>query len=283
VIDKPLLHLRRYEIITIGDVRALSSSKSKIDNLHPRKVTVGTAMLKAGIAIAALLGLASSAVAQEQTVWKFDNLSNIGGMKPKVEGTATLVDSPLGKAVQFNGKDTALLFPSRPLVGAKTFTVEVILKPEGGEGSQRVLHITETDAKAQGATQPDPNNPSHDNDLTSRIMLEVHLTKDQWFLHGYVRSKAGFKGVNSTQLHPFGPWYALQQTYDGKTYRTYVDGVLEQQVDVPFSPHGPGNVMVGQRMAEAGFVQSGFLKGTVAEARFSTRALQPSEFLKAPK
>ena len=85
-------------------------------------------MSRCSIGIAALLGIiafsASGASTQAQstqgqTVWKFNNLSHIGGLTPKVEGAPQLVDSPVGKAVQFNGKDTGLFFPDRPLVGAR--------------------------------------------------------------------------------------------------------------------------------------------------------------------
>src|SRR5471030_3386319 len=97
----------------------------------------GDFMSKCSIAIAALLGAmaisASDSWAQEQTVWKFNNLSRIGGLTPTVEGAPALVDSPVGKAVQFNGADTGLFFSGRPLVGAKTFTIEAIFRPEGGE------------------------------------------------------------------------------------------------------------------------------------------------------
>ena len=72
-------------------------------------------MSRCSITIAALLGMiafsASGVSAQDQTVWKFDNLSHIGGMTPKVEGNPQLVDSPVGKALQFNGKDTGLFTP----------------------------------------------------------------------------------------------------------------------------------------------------------------------------
>jgi hypothetical protein len=70
----------------------------------------------------------------------------------------------------------------------------------------------------------------------------------------------------------------VQQTYDGKTYRSYVNGVLENEADVPFTPHGPGHVMVGVRMNHVNYFH-----GAIAQARFSTRALRPSEFLKVPQ
>jgi len=63
-------------------------------------------MSKCSIAIAVILGglfasgsLTQALGAQNQTLWKFNNLSKIGGQTPKVEGAPKLVDSPVGKAV----------------------------------------------------------------------------------------------------------------------------------------------------------------------------------------
>jgi hypothetical protein len=237
-------------------------------------------MSKCSIAVAALLGVMaisasdSSTQAQEQTVWKFNNLSRIGGLTPKVEGAPQIVDSPVGKAVRFNGADTGLFFPSRPLVGAKTFTIEAIFRPEGGEFQQRWMHIAETDLK----TGLDAN-PGGTADPNPRFMFEIRVVKDQWYLDAFVNSKAGSKALAFPEkLHPVGPWYAVEQTYDGKTYRSYVNGVLEGEGEVGFTPHGPGHMMVGVRMNHVNY-----FKGSVAEARFTTRALSPREFLKVPQ
>ena len=238
-------------------------------------------MSRCSIKIAALLGMlaisasgASAQGAQEQRLWKFNNLSRIGGIVPKVEGSPQLVDSPVGKAVQFNGADAALFFPARPLVGAKTFTIEAIFRPEGGEFQQRWMHVAETDP----ATGLDAN-PGGTSDPNPRFMFEIRVVKDQWYLDAFVNSKAGSKAlIDPQKLHPVGPWYAVEQTYDGKTYRSYVNGVLEGEGDVAFTPHGAGHMMVGVRMNHVNW-----FKGSVAEARFTTRALKPEEFLKVPK
>lgn len=224
--------------------------------------------------IAVLLGaLVFSSGALAQTVWKFDNLSRIGGVAPKVEGAPTLVDSPVGKAVQFNGTDTALFFPSRPLFGAKTFTIEAIIRPEGGALEQRWMHIAETDPK----TGLDAN-PNGVSDPNPRFMFEVRQKDGQWWLDAFVNSASGSKAlIDPTKLHPVGRWYAVAQTYDGKTYRTYVDGVLECEGETAFTPHGPGHVMVGVRMNHVNYFQ-----GSVAELRFTDRALTPAQFLKVP-
>ena len=234
-------------------------------------------MSRSGIATAALLGILALATsdswAQEQTVWKFDNLSHIGGLTPKVEGSPQLVNSPVGKAVQFNGSDTALFFLGRPLVGANSFTIEAIFRPEGGAFEQRWMHIAETDPK----TGLDAN-PGGTADPNPRFMFEIRVVKDQWYLDAFVNSKSGSKAlIFPEKLHPIGPWYAVEQTYDGKTYRSYVNGVLEGEGDVAFTPHGPGHMMVGVRMNRVNY-----FKGSVAEARFTTHALKPEEFLKVP-
>ena len=228
-------------------------------------------LLKLAMA-AAVMASVSPALAK-QSVWRFDNLKRIGGMSPKVEGSPQLVDSPVGKAVQFNGSDTALFFPGRPLVGAKTFTIEAIFRPEGGEFQQRWMHIAETDP----ATGLDAN-PNGTADPNARFMFEVRVVKDQWYLDAFVQSKAGSKALAFPEkLHPINQWYAVEQTYDGKTYRSYVNGVLEGEADAAFAPHGPGHMMVGVRMNHVNY-----FKGSVALARFTDKALAPNGFIKLP-
>lgn len=224
--------------------------------------------------IAVLLGVFLCASASAQTVYKFNNLSRIGGITPKVEGSPQLVDSPVGKAIQFNGTDTALFFPSRPLVGAKTFTIEAIIRPEGGALEQRWMHIAETDPR----TGLDAN-PNGVSDPNPRFMFEVRQKDGVWWLDAFVNSASGSKAlIDPAKTHPANQWYAVAQTYDGKTYRSYVNGVLEGEADVAFTPHGPGHMMVGVRMNHVNW-----FKGSVAEARFTDRALSPREFLKVPQ
>lgn len=231
-------------------------------------------MSRCSISLLAFLAITGSAQAAPLSDWKFDNLDRIGGVVPKVEGHPTIVDSPVGKAVRFNGRDDALFFPDRPLVGAKTFTIEAIIHPEGGQFQQRWMHIAETDPK----TGLDAN-PSGTSDPNPRFMFELRAVSYDWYLDAFVNSKAGSKALAfPDKLHPLGPWYAVAQTYDGKTYRSYVDGVLEGEADVPYTPQGPGHTMVGVRMNHVNW-----FKGAIAEMRFSTRALSPDEMLKVPQ
>ena len=51
-------------------------------------------------------------------MWTFDRLDNIGGHKTTVLGEPRVIDSPIGKAVEFDGVDDALFIDNHPLAGA---------------------------------------------------------------------------------------------------------------------------------------------------------------------
>lgn len=220
--------------------------------------------------IAAALSFASVAHA-EQITWKFDNLKQIGGHKVEVEGAPKVVAAPTGKAIQFDGDDS-ILIDGRGLVGASAFTLEAVVRPEGGPFEQRFMHVAETDP----ATGLD-SAPKGGSDRNARFMFEVRVKDGRWALDAFVNSKAGSKPIlDLTKTFPVNRWYVVTQTYDGKTYRAYVDGVLQGEAEVAFTPHGPGRVRVGARMNHIDY-----FVGSVAEARFTDRALTPAEFLKA--
>ena len=135
------------------------------------------------------------------------------------------------------------------------------------------MHIVETDPK----TGLDAN-PGGTSDPNPRFMFEVRVKDGAWYLDAFVNSASGSKAlIDPKKTHPINQWYAVQQTYDGKTYRSYVNGVLENEADVAFTPHGPGHMMVGVRINHVNYFQ-----GSLAQARFTTRALKPEEFLKVP-
>jgi hypothetical protein len=57
-----------------------------------------------------------------------------------------------------------------------------------------------------------------------------------------------------------------------------VDGVQDGAAEVHLAPQGAGRTSVGVRMNEVFY-----FKGAVHMARFTRRALAPSEFLKSPE
>jgi hypothetical protein len=223
-----------------------------------------------GLMVGALLVLTSAAQA-EQAIWHFDNVKRIGGFRAVVEGRPRIVQSPVGKALEFDGKHDSLLIDGRPLVGAPAFTIEAVFRPEGGPFQQRFMHIAETDP----ATGLDAL-PTGTGDPNSRFMFEVRVVDGFWYLDTYVKSKAGSQPlIFKDKLFPLGRWYDVAQTYDGKTYRAYVDGVLQGEAEIGFTPHGPGHVRVGARMNHVDY-----FTGAVAEARFTDHALSPEELLR---
>src|SRR5436190_21793461 len=94
--------------------------------------------------ISTIIILGGLAVAADDELWTFDRLDRIGGHATSVLGNPRLVDTPVGKAVEFDGVDDALMVDVHPLAGAATFTWEAIFRPDGGDQAQRWLHLQET-------------------------------------------------------------------------------------------------------------------------------------------
>src|SRR5207247_2576278 len=118
---------------------------------------------------------AATAIPAGTEVWAFDRTENIGGHRTRVEGQPKLIDSPVGKAVEFDGVDDALFIDNHPLAGAETFTWEAIFRPDGGETEQRWFHLCEQD-------------PNTGADTDNRMLFEIRVTGDQWCLDSYNQS-----------------------------------------------------------------------------------------------
>ncbi len=201
----------------------------------------------------------------ESVVWTFDRLDSIGGHKTTVLGQPKLIDSLAGKAVEFDGVDDALFIDHHPLAGAAAFTWEAIFRPDGGQREQRWFHLIERD-------------PTTGADTENRMLFEIRVVGDQWFLDSYNQSGAESKALMNRQaLHPLGVWHHVASVYDGKEFRNYVDGIQEGTGQLHLAPHGPGHTSVGARINKVFY-----FKGAVSLARFTRRALAPAEFLKPP-
>jgi hypothetical protein len=135
------------------------------------------------------------------------------------------------------------------------------------------MHIAETDPATGLDTQP----AGPEGDPNGRMMFEIRVDGGNWYLDTFIKSKAGNKPlILPARKHPLRRWYAVAQSYDGATYRSYVDGVLEGEAVVPFLAHGPGRVRVGARMNRVNHFQ-----GSIALARFTSHALAPAHLLRA--
>src|SRR6476646_10041028 len=126
---------------------------------------------------AAVLICSHLAMAQAPEVWTFDRLDAIGGHPTTVLGSPRLIDTPLGKAVEFNGVDSALVVDVHPLAGAATYTWEAIFRPDGGEQAQRWLHLQE-------------------NGTENRMLFELRIVDNQWYFDSFVYSGTSSKALS---------------------------------------------------------------------------------------
>jgi hypothetical protein len=231
------------------------------------------------VAAAALLpALLSAQTKTREIVWTFDRLDNIGGFKTTVEGNPKVIDTPLGKAIEFDGVDDAVFIDKHPLAGAETFTFEAIYRPDGGAFEQRWFHLAERDPKTGLLASAD--HPKTGQDANARFLFELRVVDGtKWYLDAFVNGPGYNRAlIFKDKLHPVGEWYHVAQTYDGKMYRSYVNGVLQGEAEIAFKPQGEGGASLGTRIN-----RRNYFKGAIREARFTPRALTPERFLKLPK
>ena len=195
--------------------------------------------------------------AQDAEVWRFDRLDRIGGHPTRVLGDPRVVDTPVGRAIEFDGVDDALLVDVHPLAGATAFTWEAIFRPDGGRQAQRWFHLQEDGSD-------------------SRMLFEIRVVEGKWYLDSYLHSgDAGRALMNRERLHEPGAWYHVAAVFDGREFRNYVNGVQEGSGEVRFTPQKAGRSSIGVRINLVDY-----FKGAIHLARFTRRALSPAEFLK---
>lgn len=172
---------------------------------------------------ATLLCLMCLGAAPSGETWRFDNLSEIGGHRVKVEGHPRVIDTSGGKAVAFNGVDDALFVDTHPLEGAATFTWEVVFRPDaGGAAEQRFFHLQEDGSD-------------------DRMLFEIRVIGDRWCLDSFVKSGEDSRALlDRTKLHPLGRWYRVAAVYDGREFRNYVDGELQGSGELKARPQKKG-------------------------------------------
>lgn len=216
-----------------------------------------------------LLAAATILPAQEpqQTTWTFSRLDQIAGLKTEVLGNPKLIDTPLGKAIRFNGVDDAIYVPNHPLAGAKTFTWEVIFRPaSGGNPEQRFFHLSELDPKT-GA------------DTNVRLLFETRLIDGKWCLDSFVFSNAGSQPLmDRAKLHSLDQFHHVAMVFDGTEFRHYVDHKLQGSAKIAFAPQGQGHSSLGTRINKRDY-----FKGDLVLSRTTPRALAVNEFLPVPK
>lgn len=194
----------------------------------------------------------------DEVVWDLDNLTAIGGHKVTVEGDPVVIDTPLGKAIEFDGVDDGIFLDVHPLEGLSTFTVEVVFKPYvDGAAEQRFFHMQE-------------------NSSESRVMFETRLVQNErWFLDTFIKS--GEQNVTlyaSEDEHPIGPWYHAAIVVDKDSFKHFVNGNLELSSALGYMAQHEGKTSLGVRLNRVHW-----FKGAIKTIRFTPRVLDPEQFL----
>jgi hypothetical protein len=190
--------------------------------------------------------------------WRFDNIHDIGGYKTTVLGHPATIDTPEGKAVHFNGIDDALFVPAHPLAGAKTFTWEVVFRPEsGGAPEQRFFHFQV-------------------NGSDDRMLFEIRVVGNRWCLDSFLKTGSESRTLlDRGKLYPLDAWYTVAAVDDGSVFRNYVNGDLQGEGELHAGPQAAGQTSVGVR-----FNRRDYFRGAIRKARMTPRALTPEEFLR---
>jgi hypothetical protein len=210
------------------------------------------------LSVSAALG--AEPAASKTVVWRIDNLEKIGGHPVRVAGDPRVIDTPRGKAVQFDGQDDGLFLEVHPLAGLREFTVEVIFRPDaGGAAEQRFFHMQQDESE-------------------DRVMFETRLTGEgTWFLDTFIKSGEGNHTLLAKDFpHPVDRWQHAAIVVEGDQMRHYVNGKQELSASIDYRPQKNGKTSLGVRLNKVHW-----FRGAIHTARFTPRALPPRAFLKA--
>jgi hypothetical protein len=189
--------------------------------------------------------------------WKLDNLEKVGGYKPVILGSPSIIREKSGAAIFFDGVKDGLIFPVNPIENRKAFTIEVLVKPDrDGPIAPRFLHIQDSAGK--------------------RLTMEMRLDqKGYWYTDTFLKNGAAGQGltlIDSTKLHPVEQWYWIALVYDNKNMRHFINAVKELEGTIEFGPMDKGDISIGVRLNRVSW-----FKGQIREIRFHDSALEAKE------
>jgi hypothetical protein len=237
--------------------------------MHCRRI-LALALLLAPIAASAQTTAPQPpSAAPADQLWRFDSLTSIGGHPVQPVGHPQLIDSPYGKAIQFNGAGDGVFLPVHPLAGASTYTWEVIFRPDAdGPQAQRFFHLQEQD-------------PATGEDTKNRMLYEIRIVDGKWCLDSFASSGASNRTLlacDASHLYPLGQWYRVTAVYDGHELRNYIGNDLQGSGPLDLKPQFPGRTSIGMRINKV-FP----FKGAVLVTHMTPRVLTPPEFLPMPQ
>ena len=196
------------------------------------------------------------------TLWVVDNLSAIGGHPVTRAGAPRVVETAVGRAVEFDGRGDGLFLDVNPLAGLERFTVEVLFAPApDGPAEQRFLHAQESRSE-------------------NRAMMEIRILPERsWCLDTFLRhDPASLTLIDRRATHSADRWHVAALRYDGTVMAHYVDGIREAEGPLMFAPIGAGRTSIGVRQNLAYW-----FKGRIRLVRITPEALSAAELLNPPK
>ncbi|MFL6005040.1 MAG: LamG-like jellyroll fold domain-containing protein [Gaiellaceae bacterium] len=183
--------------------------------------------------------------------------------------TATVVGAPAGKGLQFDGTNDYVTFGAAPSLGAATFTLETWFKRTGagvgtntGSGgiANAIPLVTKGRAEAEGSN------------VDMNYFLGIDASSGQLVAD----FEEGGSGTTPGQNHPVSGgtvvtsnvWHHVAATYDGTTWRLYLDGAADGSLTVGQPPRADSiqHAALGTAMNSTG-VAAGSFQGVLDDAR----------------
>jgi hypothetical protein len=186
-----------------------------------------------------------------------------------------VVKNAAGGNVEFDGQ-SGLILETNPVAGYENFTIEALIRPDGGkETAQRIFHIGEFNAAGEAVTASPPDST---NDSNNRFMFELRTGGGMvWFESFNTGPDYRSLLIDPNKIHPLHTWLVLTQTYDGSMHRSFVNGELQQEMSLKYHVQGPGRCGIGTRLNRVTPFLGGYMR-----MRFARRALPPEEQMKVP-
>ena len=196
--------------------------------------------------------------------------------------TVTVAPNPANKAIQLGGTNAFVTFGAAPGLGAQKFTLETWFRRDGagvatftGTGGVTAIPLV-----TKGMAEVDNNNNRDMNYfLGIRSSDNVLVADFEDMAAGLNHPVAGTSAIASD-----GVWRHAAATYDGATWRLYLNGVLEATLLVGnFTPRFDSiqHAALGTALNSAGVVTSGqtagFFNGVLDEARIWSYARSPQQ------
>jgi hypothetical protein len=208
-----------------------------------------------GVGLSVMLAACAVSSSEKDTTpvaWQLRDVSQVAGKPTDVVGAPKVVKTGADAAIVFDGVGDGLFVPVNPLAGWTAFTIEVRFMPDGSGGAeQRFLHLEDS--------------------LKHRVLIETRVTPEKsWSLDTFLFQDADHKLtlLDRTRLHATDRWYWVALVYDGSRMSHYVNGELELEGVVAFTPMTAGRTSIGMRQNKVSW-----FKGAISEVRFTPAAL----------